>query len=362
MVVCLKLLSGSFWAFGIGAAAGIAATLDPNATLFHTTMDQLNFYLRERRLPKAMRMMCREYFTNAREVHQVRDDAFLLGQMTPKLLSIVAIAANKRWLDQVWFLRHLGDTSHEQEFIARLSVFLHVSAFIQHEAFPLGRFYILRKGIVVKFWRFLGPGKVFGEDSLLPGLSLEMIDHSQAIALTYSEAYSLTRDDFVRIAEGFPAVRTLVNRKLCRFRWRRALVVYLCKLHNEENPDAAISPKSYVPGGNLFPKAAKAKVKVGETTAPPSDQARSASPALTSAPAASAPAPVSMPVPVEPKPATARFIQPPPDAAAEGAGAGPDALCHQQLSDRMDKMTLALEMLTSKVDLVLDTKMQQANS
>ena len=120
MVVGLKLISGSFWAFGIGAAAGIAATLDPNATLFHTTMDQLNFYLRERKLPKAMRIMCREYFTNAREVHQVNDDSSLLGQMTPRLLSIVAIAANKRWLDHVWFLRDLGSTGEEQEFIARL--------------------------------------------------------------------------------------------------------------------------------------------------------------------------------------------------------------------------------------------------
>ena len=124
MVVCLKLISGSFWAFGIGTAAGIAATLDPNATVFHTTMDQLNFYLRERKLPKAMRMMCREYFTNAREVHQVNDDSSLLGQMTPKLLSIVAIAANKRWLDHVWFLRDLGSTGEEQEFIAQFLVML----------------------------------------------------------------------------------------------------------------------------------------------------------------------------------------------------------------------------------------------
>lgn len=354
MVVCLKLISGSFWAFGIGAAAGIAATLDPNATLFHTTMDQLNFYLRERKLPKAMRMMCREYFTNAREVHQVNDDSSLLGQMTPKLLSIVAIAANKRWLDHVWFLRDLGNTGEEQEFIARLSVFLRVSAFIQHEAFPLGCFFILRKGIVVKFWRFLGPGKVFGEDSLLPGLSLELIDHSQAISLTYSEAYSLTQDDFVRIADGSPAVRAIVNKKMNLFRWRRSIVAYMCKMHNKQNPDDAIGPKSYAPGGSVFPKGKYGKVKAkaaeatalpAEATALPSHQAHPDSSALALAPAAAA-----------------LLIQPSPERTADGAtpaaeGRGPDALRHQQLSDRMDKMALALEMLTSKLDLVLEDKM-----
>ena len=346
MVVGLKLISGSFWAFGIGAAAGIAATLDPNATLFHTTMDQLNFYLRERKLPKAMRIMCREYFTNAREVHQVNDDSSLLGQMTPRLLSIVAIAANKRWLDHVWFLRDLGSTGEEQEFIARLSICLRVSAFIQHEAFPLGCFFILRKGIVVKYWRFLGAGKVFGEDSLLPDLSLELIDHSQAISLTYSEAYSLTQDDFVRNADASPAVRAIVNKKMNLFRWRRSIVAYVCKMHNQENPDDAIGPKSYAPGGNVFPKrkTGKVKAKAAEATALPSHQAHPDSSALALAPAAAA-----------------LLVQPSPEGTADGAtlaaeGRGPDggALRHQQLSDRMDKMALALEMLTSKLDLVLE--------
>ena len=41
-VVSLKLISGALWACGIGAAAGIATNLNPNAIVFQNTMDRLN--------------------------------------------------------------------------------------------------------------------------------------------------------------------------------------------------------------------------------------------------------------------------------------------------------------------------------
>ena len=56
------IASGILWTFIISTAAGIAATLDPNAVLFHTTMDQLNCFMRERALPKKMRQDLRKYF------------------------------------------------------------------------------------------------------------------------------------------------------------------------------------------------------------------------------------------------------------------------------------------------------------
>ena len=42
-VICCfgMVLSGFAWTYVLGTVAGIAATLDPNAVLFHTTMDHL---------------------------------------------------------------------------------------------------------------------------------------------------------------------------------------------------------------------------------------------------------------------------------------------------------------------------------
>mgnify|MGYP001333030335 CR=1 FL=1 len=94
--------SAGGWAYVIGTAAGIAATLDPNSVLYQTTMDQLNYFMRERGLPKAMRMTLREYFSNARRVHQLNDDGDLLEKMSPLLQGTVALTAYKQWIDHIW--------------------------------------------------------------------------------------------------------------------------------------------------------------------------------------------------------------------------------------------------------------------
>ena len=59
-------------------------------------------FMRERKLPAPLRIMAREYFESARMVHQVSlHDRQLLHQMSPKLCGTIAVAANKKWLDQV---------------------------------------------------------------------------------------------------------------------------------------------------------------------------------------------------------------------------------------------------------------------
>ena len=62
--------------------------------------------------------------------------------------------------EQVWFLRGLGENRSEREFVASLSMKLNLCAYVFEERLPLGQMYVLRKGVVVKLWRFLGAGKV----------------------------------------------------------------------------------------------------------------------------------------------------------------------------------------------------------
>ena len=58
-------ISGVTWTYAIGQAAGIASTLDPSRIIYETTMDSLNFYMTERKLPKEMRITLRDYFQSA---------------------------------------------------------------------------------------------------------------------------------------------------------------------------------------------------------------------------------------------------------------------------------------------------------
>ena len=50
----------------------------------------------------------------------------------------VALAASADWLKQVWFLRSLGDSRVERDFIAAMSKSMRVVAFAVEERIPLG--------------------------------------------------------------------------------------------------------------------------------------------------------------------------------------------------------------------------------
>ena len=219
------IISSLTWTYVIGTAAGIAATLDPNGTIYKTTLDQLNYFMRERRLPKDMRFTLREYFASARMVHQVSGDRELLQKMSPLLQGTVAVRANKLWLDQIWFLKGMGIQREEREFIAELSKRLELTAYVSSERMPIGQLYILRKGMVVRLWRFLGANSVWGEDMLLE--NLDLVCHAQAVALVYCEVFTLTKTGFKAVSEHFPGPMATVGKRMRKVTLQRSLLRYL---------------------------------------------------------------------------------------------------------------------------------------
>ena len=245
-------ISGVTWTYAIGQAAGIAATLDPGRIMYETTMDQLNYYMTERKLPKEMRITLRDYFQMARHVHQSSDDSALLAKMSPLLQGTVALAANKKWVDSVAFLRGLGSTRSEREFIGELAKRLELSAYVGNERVPLGRLYILRCGMIVRMWRFLGAGRVWGEDFLLAP-DFEMVDHAQAVALTFCETFSLTRANFDAAAQYYEEPMEYIRRFVKKFRLKRALLNYLVveKAHGKLK---SFVPRSASDGADYTPE------------------------------------------------------------------------------------------------------------
>ena len=236
------MMSGLMWTYAIGSVTAIATTLNPNATLYQTTMDSLNYFMRERDLPRDMRLTLREYFNNARLVHQLNDDGELLDKMSPLLQGSVAMVANKKWLDHIWFFRDIEQIKGGSDFIAQLAKQLVVRCFIAQERLPVGQLYILRRGFVVKMWRFLGAGKVWGEDMIMQNMHL--VDHSQAVALTYVEAYTLRRNDLMDVLEAFPGPATRVIKAGRRMTIQRSILRYLCKENGMPGPRSIALPEN----------------------------------------------------------------------------------------------------------------------
>ena len=125
----VKFFSGCLWAWAIGEAAAIASTLNPYQVFFHNNMDRLNLYLRDKGLPRSLRLQARDYFENAKGVHAAAHDASLLSQMSPLLRGEIALAANRGWIEQVGVVECSGRRTHR---LGAIPFALSLSLFLSH--------------------------------------------------------------------------------------------------------------------------------------------------------------------------------------------------------------------------------------
>ena len=68
---------------------------------------------------------------------------------------------------------------------------------------------------------------MWGEDLILD--NDELIDHSQAVALTYTEAYTLRRHDLDSLSDEFPEAGFVVRKAASRIKLQRCVIKALCK-------------------------------------------------------------------------------------------------------------------------------------
>ena len=87
-------------------------------------------------------------------------------------------------------------------------------------------------------WRFLGTGKVWGEDIVLD--SRELMDHSQAVALTYVEAYTLRRNDLDDVLSEYPEPAARVAKAARRIALQRAMLKYLALARGQTGPRSVV--------------------------------------------------------------------------------------------------------------------------
>lgn len=235
----LMFVSSIFWIYLTGQVCSIASTMESDVKGFHATLDQLNHFMRTRELDAEMRVRLRSYFHYSRNVRQVRTDAQLLERMSPLLRGTVALEANRKWLDRVWYFSMetlpKGDwklrTEHEA-FISQLAMRLQPFAFVREEKVPIGALHILQKGLVMRGFVFLSPGRVWGYDMLMQDKHHHLVNRTPAIALTYIEVIALARDDLMESAEGFPSAERRIRAARARMLMAKLLSKHVQRVQN----------------------------------------------------------------------------------------------------------------------------------
>ena len=81
----MLLIGSSVWAYVIGSACGIVATLDPARIEYRQTMDELNHFCQTHCLPHELVVKLREYFRNTIHFVRVLRYEHLMKKMSTRL-------------------------------------------------------------------------------------------------------------------------------------------------------------------------------------------------------------------------------------------------------------------------------------
>lgn len=214
----------------LGQVCGIVGNMDVHGQEFRKLMDDVNFMMGDRGLPRAMKQRIRSYFLSTRDVQRHLYQRQILQRMSPDLQGDVAMTINRPWISKVSFLRDLLDLGSEEQsprFVVDIALSLNTEVFAQGEVFGKPQvLYILNKGVVVNTKQVLRSGSVWGEDFVLTDTKLQAT--IQVLALTYVEILTLERACFLAIVEKhrdtFPQLVHRVRRFCARLAAQRAIL------------------------------------------------------------------------------------------------------------------------------------------
>eukprot|EP00929_Paragymnodinium_shiwhaense_P078023 TRINITY_DN40346_c0_g2_i2.p1 TRINITY_DN40346_c0_g2~~TRINITY_DN40346_c0_g2_i2.p1 ORF type:complete len:680 (+),score=54.50 TRINITY_DN40346_c0_g2_i2:61-2100(+) len=208
--LCTSVMA-AFWAYLIGAICATFATMNPHEVQFRRTMDDLNWIMSDRSMPRQFAKQLRKYFHESRDLNRQRVEQDVIAQMSPKLQGEFALLMHAKWITKVWYLR---DMNHEV--IVWAARHLSIAVFAPYEEVLNTRtLFIVRKGVAALSGKVLATGDIWGEDMLLSNENLR--NQTKARSLSYLSVLMLHMVDLVEIVYTYPEARV-------RLRWAQVQI------------------------------------------------------------------------------------------------------------------------------------------
>mmetsp|Transcript_50667 Transcript_50667/g.133519 ORF Transcript_50667/g.133519 Transcript_50667/m.133519 type:complete len:690 (-) Transcript_50667:31-2100(-) len=193
VAIFLMLVGASTWAFIIGSACGLFASLDEAGIAARQTFDNVNSLIEEQQLPDELAIRLRQFFAQSMRMSRVQGYGVLLQRMTKALRGEVAWeqhgpALLKIWYFQFEFMR--VDPKAHRSFIEELALRLKLQLYAPKEFMRSQRdIIILKRGVASVGGRVHHAVAVWGTDALV---SLDIRVPEVAFSLTFCEVYTLS--------------------------------------------------------------------------------------------------------------------------------------------------------------------------
>jgi len=210
-IVCTLMIfvSGISWALVLAQVTGIVGHMDASEQDFRKVMDELNFFMEDRKLPAPMRHRLRSFFLANKTVRRRESQEWVVERMSPSLKGEVFWEMNRAWMVRINFLRDIMDQakahtcSRLRDFLTAVAQMFSLEVHAQMEVFGSKRtIYILQRGIVARNSRVFLRGAVWGLDGFLfSRASASLVEPVKSLALSYVEVLVFGLGNFLEIHE-----------------------------------------------------------------------------------------------------------------------------------------------------------------
>ena len=196
----IMMLVGAFaYGYIIGAVGNVITQANEKKNKFYALMGELNSFLDEGRLNRALRIRLREYFKYKMGSTNVQAHTALLRQMSPALRAEITLCMNT-WITKVDFFKKCPE-----------ALVIQLTLAIKQQTFPpqekvivpgdwCDRMFIVRKGVAICRQKIITTGQVFCVESLYKEGKVAYSAH----AVTFCDLYTIERDVLLTALKHFP--------------------------------------------------------------------------------------------------------------------------------------------------------------
>ena len=215
------MVIGAFvWAYVISSGCGIIATLNPHRVHYRNVMDELNYFAKDKKLPRLVTVKLREFLSQTAHVHRQSKYNTLLDNMSARLKADAALVWAKATLLKV---PYFNSGPIEDEFLASCALSLKSKVFCRTEFVPLEHLVVVERGIAAKEGRISTKGSCLGVDMILNSNTFRNL--APAIALTFVvQVASLEKKSLETLILDYPLARREVRKGSFRIAFTRAVV------------------------------------------------------------------------------------------------------------------------------------------
>ena len=228
----MMLLGAAAWAYVISSGCGIIATLNPAQVEYRHMMDELNYFAKEKELPRDLTVKLREFL--ALTAHTFREKQYnqVLSHLSVRLRADAALCWAKSTLMRVPYFQ---SGSIEDEFLASVALGLKPQMFCRTEHISVvDGLVIIERGIAAKDGRISTKGACLGQDMVLTSLTFRDLD--PAIALTFVvQTAMLEKKQLEALLVDYPHARRAVRSSSFKLAFSRAIVQVskMMKMHSQ---------------------------------------------------------------------------------------------------------------------------------